>query len=76
MYDPFAFFVGRTVADIPLQMIEVLIFSVMTYWLAGLTAADGTAHFWLFCVTLIGVRMTGQQFTTSSSWIVYWSDYS
>jgi ABC-type multidrug transport system permease subunit len=62
MYSPVSYFLGRLVADIPLQIIEIFTFSCMAYWLAGLTSADSTSHFWLFIVTLIGCRICGTQF--------------
>lgn len=62
MYSSISYFLSVTIGDLPFEFIEVTIFSIMTYWLAGLTAAEDGARFIIFWITLIGARITGQQF--------------
>jgi ATP-binding cassette subfamily G (WHITE) protein 2 (SNQ2) len=56
-----AYFCARLIADLPLIFIEVFIFCVMIYFLAGLTTAHYGQRFALLYLVLIGARLCSLQ---------------
>ena len=63
MYGPGPYFLGRFVADVPFVLSEMLIYSIMVYFLAGLTTAGAGIHFFLFLLCFWGSRWVGIAFT-------------
>jgi hypothetical protein len=59
MYVAAAYWIGRTVADMPTVVAEITVFSVLAYFTAGLTLASHGTHFALFLAVLMGVRLMG-----------------
>ena len=50
-FTPAAYFVGSLLADIPLMLLETLVFSNCLYWMAGLNTGDnGMRYFFFLCM--------------------------
>lgn len=57
MYHPAAFCISQIAADIPIILAQVTTFSVVEYFMAGLTATAG--HFFTFWIILVAITMVG-----------------
>jgi ABC-type multidrug transport system ATPase subunit/ABC-type multidrug transport system permease subunit len=57
MYSAFAYWVSRTLADLPTVVAEVTVYSVVVYFAAGLTLVSHGTHFALFLAMLFAVRL-------------------
>lgn len=55
MYHPAAFCIAQIAADIPLILLQVSTFSVVEYFMVGLTASAG--HFFTFWVLLVSITI-------------------
>lgn len=60
MYRPAAYAIAQTVVDIPLVLIQVLLFDIIIYWMAGLAAT--ASQFFISVLTLWLVTMTTYAF--------------
>ncbi|ETN41231.1 uncharacterized protein HMPREF1541_03166 [Cyphellophora europaea CBS 101466] len=66
-YRPAAYAIAQTVVDIPLVAIQVLLFNIIIYWMAGLAAT--ASQFFIACLILWQVTMvTYAFFRTISAW--------
>ncbi|KAK9721874.1 ATP-binding cassette transporter snq2 [Basidiobolus ranarum] len=57
-YYPSAFYFAQMVADIPFLAIQILLFSVILYWMTGLQADAGKFFMFMFILLLSGFTMT------------------
>lgn len=62
-YRPSAYAIAQTVVDVPLVFIQVVIFDVIIYWMAGLTAT--ASQFFISILLLFTVTMTTYAFFRS-----------
>ena len=60
MYRPAAYAIAQTFVDIPLVLIQVLLFDIIIYWMAGL--APTASQFFISILTLWLVTMTTYAF--------------
>ncbi|ORX88825.1 hypothetical protein K493DRAFT_235423 [Basidiobolus meristosporus CBS 931.73] len=58
LYYPSAFYFAQTMADIPFMAGQVLFFSVILYWMAGLQADAGKFFMFMFILLITGFTMT------------------
>lgn len=66
-YRPAAYALAQTVVDVPLVAIQVLLFNIIIYWMAGLAAT--ASQFFISCLILWLVTMvTYAFFRTISAW--------
>lgn len=62
-YRPSAYAIAQTVVDVPLVFIQVVIFDIIIYWMAGLTAT--ASQFFISILLLFTVTMTTYAFFRS-----------
>jgi len=55
LYHPAAFHIAQVILDIPILLVQVILFSVITYWMYGLQADAG--KFFIYLATLFIVAM-------------------
>jgi ABC-type multidrug transport system permease subunit len=63
MYNLSAYYIARTFADIPAELINTLLFVIIAYWFGGLKhdagAFFGLLFRWVVLSPLVGVRVGG-----------------
>lgn len=64
-YRPAAYAIAQTVVDIPLILVQVLLFDIIIYWMAGLAAS--ASQFFISVLILFSVTMTTYAFFRSLS---------
>jgi ABC-type multidrug transport system permease subunit len=58
MYHPAAFCIAQVAADIPIVLLQVTTFSLIEYFMAGLTTT--ASHFFTFWIVLIAITIVSQ----------------
>ncbi|CAI5462083.1 unnamed protein product, partial [Closterium sp. Yama58-4] len=58
-YRSTSYVIASTICNFPFSLAEVLIYGPLVYWLTGMSAADGGAHFFLFLLLLLAVDVMG-----------------
>ncbi|KAG5485847.1 hypothetical protein CUR178_07439 [Leishmania enriettii] len=66
-YSPMMFFLGRSVAELPVQIISALVESVILYWMVGLHRGAGSFFHYLGVILLLSQVATGLGFAISTS---------
>ena len=59
MYSAFSYWFARLLGDVPTIIAEILAYSILAYFAAGLTLVSGGTHFALFLAILLAVRVMG-----------------
>jgi len=62
MYSPRAYYMARFCADVPYNTLEVLIFTVILYFVVGLRTDDGGIHLGAFYLCLFTLRLCAYAF--------------
>jgi hypothetical protein len=58
MYRLLAYYLARSIADIPIEMINTFLFTIITYWLGGLT--HSAAEFFRTAFSLLLVTLVAE----------------
>ncbi|CAI7757903.1 unnamed protein product [Closterium sp. NIES-53] len=58
-YRSTSYVIASTICNFPFSLAEVLIYGPLVYWLTGMSAAQGAAHFFLFMLLLLAVDVMG-----------------
>lgn len=66
-YRTFAYFIASIIVDIPLSIVETVLFSTLVYWMTNLNPSDYGLHFWLFLIILFITNLTSKQFCRATS---------
>nr|CAJ2467136.1 unnamed protein product [Leishmania braziliensis] len=66
-YSPLMFFLGRSVAEFPVQILAVLVESCILYWMVGLHRAPGSFFYYCGVVALLSQVATGLGFAISTA---------
>jgi len=59
-YRPAAYAIAQTVIDVPLVFVQVFIFDIVVYWMAGLSATPSQFFISLLFLWIITVRILAQ----------------
>ncbi|KAG5486667.1 hypothetical protein LSCM1_07920 [Leishmania martiniquensis] len=66
-YSPLMFFLGRSVAELPVQIVAVLVESIILYWMVGLHRDAGSFFHYVGVILLLSQVATGLGFAISTS---------
>ncbi|GET85869.1 ATP-binding cassette protein subfamily G, member 2 [Leishmania tarentolae] len=66
-YSPMMFFLGRSAAEFPVQILSVLVESCILYWVAGLHRDPGSFFYYFGVIALLSQVATGLGFALSTS---------
>jgi ABC-type multidrug transport system permease subunit len=61
-YRTFAYFISSITVDIPISIIETVIFTLFVYWMSGLNPTDYGARYFMFLLILFITNMCAKQF--------------
>ncbi|PRP76487.1 hypothetical protein PROFUN_15157 [Planoprotostelium fungivorum] len=58
MYHPSAFHIAQVILDVPICLLQVILFSVITYWMYGLQAEAGKFFIYMFTLFITSMCLT------------------
>ena len=66
-YSPVTYFVGRSIAEFPMQIFFILVECCILYWMVGLYRKPGTFFYYFGVISLVSQVATGLGFAISST---------